>query len=142
MRAVIPGDLVFSFQGTYIRAIGLVQSFAYSLPKPSEFGGVGSNWANTGWCVDVNYHHLDSQIKPADHMETLSPHLPTIYSPLQKNGRGNQGVYLTTVPSNLAYQLVQLIGDEARVLRDSVNRINQFETLKREAEKPILELWE
>jgi len=142
MRAVIPGDLVFSFQGTYIRAIGLIQSFAYSLPKPAEFGGIGANWANTGWCVNVNYHHLDNQIRPVDHIELLASHLPERYSPLQKTGRGNQSVYLTIVPSNLADQLIQIIGGEATRLRDSLNRISQFETLNEEPEKPTLELWE
>ena len=79
MREVAPGDLVLSFQGTFIRAIGVAQSFAYESPKPSEFGSAGSNWDAIGWRVDVNYHRLNHQIKPADHMEKLRPELPAKY---------------------------------------------------------------
>lgn len=142
MRAVIPGDLVFSFQGTYIRAIGLIQSFAYAMPKPSEFGGAGANWSQTGWRVDVKYHLLDHQIRPAEQMELLSPLLPPRYSPLQKNGRGNQGVYLTRVPDNLAYQLIHLIGEEAINLRNAVNKVNEPGLVEGASKNPGLDLWE
>lgn len=38
MREVAPGDLVLSFEGTFIRAIAVVQSYCYECPKPAEFG--------------------------------------------------------------------------------------------------------
>lgn len=38
MREVAPGDLVFSFADTRIRAFGLARSHAYEAPKPEEFG--------------------------------------------------------------------------------------------------------
>ena len=41
MREVAPGDLVLSFEGTFIRAIGVAHSFAYECPKPPEFGTTG-----------------------------------------------------------------------------------------------------
>lgn len=41
MREVAPGDLVLSFQGTFIRAIGVARSHAYESPKPAEFGSAG-----------------------------------------------------------------------------------------------------
>ena len=142
MRAVIPGDLVFSFQGTYIRAIGLIQSFAYAMPKPSEFGLAGANWSQTGWCVDVKYHLLDHQIRPSEQMELISPLLPDRYSPLQQSGRGNQGVYLTRVPDNLAYQLVILIGEEAITLRNAVNRVEEPGLYEGVPKNSGLDLWE
>jgi hypothetical protein len=36
MREVAPGDLVLSFEGTRIRAIGVARSYAYECPKPPE----------------------------------------------------------------------------------------------------------
>lgn len=114
MREVAPGDAVFSFQGTYIRAIGIAQSSAYEAPKPTEFGATGPNWSAIGWRVDVQFLPLENQIRPADHMMLLRPALPYIYSPLQATGRGNQGVYLTRVQPQLAAALVSLIGNEAR----------------------------
>jgi hypothetical protein len=116
MREVAPGDLVLSFEGTRIRAIGIARSFAYESPKPAEFGSAGPNWSLIGWRVDVGYQALSNQIRPADHMERLRPHLPEKYSPLQADGRGLQSVYLTELPPALMQALAELIGEEARIL--------------------------
>jgi putative restriction endonuclease len=116
MREVAPGDVIFSFQGTHIRALGVAQSHCYEAPKPSEFGTAGTNWSDIGWKVEVRYFELQNQIRPADDMAILQPLLPSRYSPLQQTGRGNQSVYLTHVPENLATALVGLIGFEAREL--------------------------
>jgi putative restriction endonuclease len=37
MREVSPGDLVFSFAGQRIIAVGIASSNAYECPKPAEF---------------------------------------------------------------------------------------------------------
>jgi len=113
MREVAPGDLILSFQGTFIRAIGVARSTAYEAPKPPEFGNAGPNWSNIGWRVDVRYYPLIHQVRPADHMDMLSPVLPDRYSPLQVTGRGNQGVYLTQLSPGLSHVLMSLIGPEA-----------------------------
>lgn len=113
MREVAPGDLIFSFQGALIRAIGIAQSHCYEAPKPSEFGAAGSNWSDIGWKVEVQYFSLQNQIRPVDEIAILLPLLPVRYSPLQSTGRGNQSVYLTTVPPDLATALLGLIGHEA-----------------------------
>jgi hypothetical protein len=65
MREVAPGDLVLSFEGTHIRAIGIARSYAYECPKPPEFGSAGPNWSLIGWKVDVGYHILANQIRPS-----------------------------------------------------------------------------
>ena len=49
-------------------------------------------------------------------MNYLRALLPEKYSPLQISGRGNQGVYLTELPTMLMSTLVNLIGDEAALL--------------------------
>jgi hypothetical protein len=116
MREVAPGDLILSFEGTYIRAVGVVQSYCYECPKPAEFGVAGPNWENIGWKVDVHYHDLIHQLRPADHMSVIQPRLPTQYSPLQPSGRGLQGVYLTSIPEKLMEVLADLIGPEVRRL--------------------------
>ncbi|MBU6421600.1 MAG: HNH endonuclease [Gammaproteobacteria bacterium] len=114
MREVAPGDLIFSFEDTRVRAIGIATSYARESPKPPEFGTAGPNWSLIGWRVDVDYRILQNQIKPIDHIARLRPYLPTRYSPLQDSGRGNQGVYLTWVESPLAEELISLIGLEGR----------------------------
>lgn len=128
MREVSPGDLVFSFQGTYIRAIGLARSSAYEAPKPPEFGSAGPNWSRIGWRVDVVFHHLKNQIRPADLMSHIRPALPDRYSPLQSSGRGLQGVYLTLVSAQLATVLVGLIGAEAKALVDQAEQVQEIDS--------------
>jgi hypothetical protein len=112
MREVAPGDLVLSFEGTHIRAVGIASSYCYECPKPAEFGNAGPNWEKIGWKVDVQYRDLTSQLRPADHMAILGPRLPQHYAPLQTNGRGLQGIYLTSVPDDLMQALAGLIGHE------------------------------
>ncbi len=129
MREVAPGDFIFSFQGTYIRAIGIAGSYAYESPKPAEFGNAGPNWDAIGWRVDARYVLMDQQVRPADHMDLLAAELPGRYSPLQLSGRGNQGVYLTFVPPMMAEVLINLIGEQAIKLRA------MFQTISESGEK-------
>jgi len=116
MREVAPGDIVFSFADTSIKALGIAGSHAYEAPKPVEFGGVGAYWDEIGWRVDVGFHRLIHAIRPADYMDRLAPLLPTRYAPLQANGRGQQNLYLTRLSEELALELADLVGHEARVL--------------------------
>lgn len=116
MKAVSPGDVVFSFVDTRIPALALVVSHAYEAPKPLEFGSVGAYWDVVGWRVDARFTRLRHAIRPAEHIERLRPFLPAKYAPLQLNGNGLQAVYLTAVPDSLAWQLVDLIGREARAV--------------------------
>jgi putative restriction endonuclease len=76
MREVTPGDVIFSFSNTTIRAIGVAASYAYEAPKPLEFGQAGAYWNNIGWRIDVKFHELRLTTRPADHMNVLAPLLP------------------------------------------------------------------
>jgi len=118
MLGVQPGDIVFSFAGTVIPAIGVAQSTAYEFPKPIEFGASGKNWERVGWKVAIRYFDMSNIVRPADHMNVLRPLLPEKYSPLQSSGRGKE-FYLTTVPASLAQALIGLIGREAKSLVDA-----------------------
>lgn len=116
MREVAPGDLVYSFADTRIRAFGIVRSHAYEAPKPVEFGSAGRNWEAIGWRVDVEFHEVGKAFRPADWIERLRPLLPHRYSPLQRDGRGVQSIYLTELPRDLALVLADLIGTEVGAL--------------------------
>lgn len=147
MREVSPGDLVLSFEGTFIRAIGVAGSFCYECPKPKEFGSAGPNWDEVGWKVDLFYMDLKHQIRPIEHMTAIAPALPERYAPLQRDGRGLQGIYLTELPENLMYVLAGVIGPEAmdlmrativaepeQLMRHSIGTIEWEEHLQREIE--------
>jgi putative restriction endonuclease len=109
MREVSPGDIVFSFCDTLIKAVGIVTGRAQTGPKP-DFGTAGLNWSQEGWFVPVDYCVLETQIRPKDHIDVLRPFLPGRYSPLQASGDGLQSVYLAEVPETLANALIGLIG--------------------------------
>lgn len=114
MREVAPGDLIFSFADTFIRAIGIAKSVCYECPKPPEFESVGTNWEQIGWKVEVDFRPLAAPIRPIDSFQILRPLLPEKYSPLSAEGRGSQSVYLTEVPAPMAKALAALIGQPAQ----------------------------
>lgn len=116
MREVAPGDVIFSFADTHIKAIGVARSSGYESPKPIEFGSTGAYWDLVGWRVDVAFTPLKSPIRPSSHMQVLAPLLPGRYAPLRPNGDGLQSVYLTYLPDELAGALIDLIGAEAHAL--------------------------
>ena len=63
MREVSPGNVVFSFFDTRIKAIGVVTGAAQAGPKP-DFGSASANWSQEGWFVPVDYCILENQIRP------------------------------------------------------------------------------
>lgn len=113
MREIASGDIVLSFCDTRIKAIGIAQSLAYESPRPQEFGRIGMHWERVGWRVDVLYREFSNPFCPAENMELIRPLLPARYAPLQQDGMGMQGLYLTELPTPLADVLVSLAGQEA-----------------------------
>ena len=107
MQEVRPGDVVFSFCETYIKAIGIVQRSAITSAKP-EFRTAGSNWADVGWFVEVEFEEVLNPIRPKDFMPQIVPLLAEKYAPLQTDGNGLQGVYLTEVSSEFGQLLIDL----------------------------------
>ncbi len=112
MKEVQPGDVIFSFCDTKIKAIGRVTSPAETQPQP-EFRKFREEWSTEGWFVETDFAELDNQIRPKDHIDEIRDLLPSKYSPLQQNGNGIQSVYLASVPAEMATILIQLIGSEA-----------------------------
>lgn len=107
MQEVRPGDVVFSFCDTYIKAIGIAQRAAITSAKP-EFRTAGSNWADEGWFVEVEFEEIVNPIRPKDFMPQIIPLLAEKYAPLQADGNGLQGVYLTEVSSEFGQLLIDL----------------------------------
>lgn len=117
MRECAPGDLVFSFVDTKISQVGVVTSFCVEAPRPDEFGAAGNQWDREGWKVGVAYQPLPSPITPSAHMGVLAPTLPEKYSPIRRDGGGNQ-LYLARVPDAMAKVLLSLVGVAGRVVVD------------------------
>lgn len=114
MTLAKPGELVFSFCDTYIKAVGVITKSAKSAPKPN-LGKSGENWSTEGWLVEAEFKELINKIRPKEHMDKLGPFLPVKYSPLQANGNGLQSVYLAEISSDMANAIVSLVGKEAEI---------------------------
>jgi hypothetical protein len=125
MREVQPGDVVFSFCDTFIKAIGIATSLAESAPKPTSFGTTGAYWNNEGWFVEVEFRELRGPIRPKEHMTLLEPTLPDRYSPIRSSGDGNQGVYLAELPPAMASRILNLVGPEATFILDALEVYGQ-----------------
>jgi hypothetical protein len=141
MREVAPGDLIFSFVDTRVAAIGIAKSYCWECPKPAEFGPAGEYWENVGWRVNVSFVPLFNKIRPKDHIDVLRTILPERYSPLQANGNGQQGMYLTELSQDFASLLGGLIGEEVRPLIEGSQAVPAFEN-GRPATDDDLDVWE
>jgi putative restriction endonuclease len=104
-----PGDIIFSFADTIIKAVGTIAEQYINAPVPKEFGAKGDQWNTDGYLVRVNWTKLDHPFKPKDNIDFLSPYLPKSYSPIQQNGNGNQGVYLAKISEDFGEKLLELI---------------------------------
>ena len=105
-------DTVFSYADGNIRAIGRVTKKCQNHLRPNEFGEIGEQWDHDGWLVKVDWELLDSPISPAAHIPQIAPLLPAKYSPIRKNGKGNQKCYLAAINEALADLLLRLVRGE------------------------------
>ena len=139
MKAVAPGDTVFSYWEGAVRAYGTICSFGYDAPKPAEFGDAGRAWSRIGYRVDVEYVRLQKPVVPRRNWIEIQPLLPSKYSPLNvANGKGLQSVYLAELPGDLGPLLWSLVGASGNPLlaRD------RKRPLIVSAEEPEREVWE
>ena len=127
MQEVRPGDIIFSFCDTYIKAIGVAQRAAIASAKPA-FRTAGSNWADEGWLVDVEFEEIDNPIRPKDFMPQIIPLLAEKYAPLQRDGNGLQGVYLTEVSSEFGNLLANLSNTDLLAIQKDLTVTNNDES--------------
>jgi putative restriction endonuclease len=102
MRRATPGDVVLSYAGQAVRYVGRVAEFAFTAPKPAEFGEKGAYWSHEGWLLPVFWVPLEAPVRPKDLIGTIGPLLPTRYSPIHPiSGAGNQKAYLAEIPPDV-----------------------------------------
>lgn len=111
-------DTVFSYAGGYIRAVGDVIKECQGHLRPNEFGDIGDQWDKHGWLVKVDWRMLQTPLSPTAHISEIAPLLPNKYSPIRKNGKGNQKCYLAEVNESLAEVLLNLIRSENKNFDD------------------------
>ena len=110
MLLIKPGDVVFAFADSQIKAVGVAMGLAQASPKP-DFGGAGLHWADEGWLVEIAFTELDQPIRIRNYMNAVAPVLPDKHSPLREDGTANQA-YLFSVPDQMASVLAGIIGKQ------------------------------
>lgn len=110
MTMVDPGDVVLSYAGSQIRAVGIAVSTAFESPKPQEFGSAGAVWADLGWRVEVDFKELakSERVRPKDFLNELLPLRPEKYSPIQENGN-SLTAYLFEIPEAFAHVILSKV---------------------------------
>lgn len=138
MRRANPGDLVLSYANQLIRYVGRIAEYAFTAPKPTEFGTTGEYWNNEGWLLPVYWTELDPPIRPKSLLSTIGPLLPEKYSPIRPySGDGNQGVYLANVPEAVFKAVVSgTTYDHILLARGGANRLT-FQIVKDELEDRV-----
>lgn len=117
MTQVRPGDVVFAFANTRIKAVAIVNGAHYSKDRPEDFKQTDNEWRKDGWAVPVDYHLVGTPLKASDHIAQIGPHLPAKYSPLKPDGKANQA-YLFPVPEAMATELLALLNVDIDDLGD------------------------
>ncbi len=115
LRLAQPGDIVFAFHDSAIRAVGIVIEAAIEaanpeIQAPPKDGEKAANPATPGWLLNIAWLELKEPFAPARHMAVLEPLLPSAHSPLTASGRGLQGGRLLELRQHLAIPLLQLVG--------------------------------
>lgn len=137
MKEILPGDVIFSFCNTKIKAVGFCRRGYSESPKPTEFGDTGQNWSILGWKVDVDYFEFLSPIRPKDHISILKPFLPTKYSPLSYTGDGFQWMYLTKLTIDFANKLIEIIGSDYNNAFNQLKSVFDDEITEKEIDSDI-----
>jgi len=138
MARVMPGDLVFSFAGAAVRAVGVAVARARVAAKPVEFGAAGEQWGTEpGWQVSVRFRELARPLRTQDFAAELAPVLPAKYSPIRPNGVGNQNTYLAAVPREMADRVRKLLAGQVEDLVAEITGTLSRQSTEDTAERAI-----
>ena len=101
------GDVVLSYANGKIAYFGIVVEEASTSIKPAEFGAAGDDWDNEGWLLPISWQKITPAIKPKLIWAEIQHLFPQKYSPLNKQGGGNQGCYLAEISEQIFLSLLQ-----------------------------------
>jgi hypothetical protein len=116
-------DTVFSYAHGNIMAVGRVMGPWREAVRPSEFGNVGEQWDSDGWLVPIEWVPLKSPFSPRAYLSEIVSLLPERYSPIQKDGHGNQGVYLAEISERLGDKLLSIAGRNKNDITPSLEEV-------------------
>lgn len=130
------GDIIFSYADTRIKAIGIISDHCIEAAIPPEFGTKGHGWDDEGYLVKITWIALEIPFKPKHHITALNEFIPSKYSPIQRNGNGNQAFYLSEISAEFSEKLLTLILRENSTILKSLN-IENAKIEEKEEKKEI-----
>lgn len=108
VRAAAPGDLILSYAGGLIGAVGRVADHAFPAPRPAGFGQADAPHGPDGWRLPVHWVPVDPPVRPAPlYVTDLAPLMPARHAPLNALGRGEQKAYLSEISRPLFERVLQ-----------------------------------
>ena len=99
MLRLEPGDCVFSYFRSSIRAVGVVITGVRTCRRP-DFKFANQFWNEDGWLVDVEFRELATPFDPKSMLDEYQLLGPAVHGPINTKGRANME-YLYEVPENL-----------------------------------------
>jgi HNH endonuclease len=130
-------DTVFSYAHGNIMAIGRVTGPWREAVRPTEFGNIGEQWAREGWLVPIEWIPLDRPYSPRAYLSRIVSLLPDEYSPIRKDGHGNQSIYLAKISDALGNELLRICELTGNSITDSLQQLSI--ALEEEAEERQIE---
>jgi hypothetical protein len=112
MTIVEPGESVLAYKDGVILAIGIVKSRGYDHSRPQAIKELEFEWSDDGWRVDVEWTELMTLVSPKDFIDEIRGLFDEKFAPLQKDGKGKQGLFLTEISKNLFHALADHIGEQ------------------------------
>lgn len=106
MLEVKPGDVIFCFVNQHISKIAVATSAAIDKDMPGNFQNQ-ETWQKNGNMILATYEDIPSPIGPTIIKNNIAPLLPEKYSPLNRNGTGNQG-YLFSLNGRAGRLMLEL----------------------------------
>ena len=101
------GDIVLSYAHGKVSYFGIVVEEASTANKPYEFGAAGDDWDDNGWFLPISWQKITPSVRPKVIWDEIRHLFPRKYSPLNRQGGGNQGCYLAEITEQLFLTLIQ-----------------------------------
>ncbi|MBV7478245.1 HNH endonuclease [Pseudomonas sp. PDM31] len=101
------GDRIISYAEGVIKSIGVVTHSHVEAPIPQTHQKTAEYWAKSGWQVSIEWVPLTVWLCPKNFLDRIVPLLPSMHSPIQKNGDGNL-CYLSSISSELGRLILSL----------------------------------
>lgn len=135
MKLISPGDFIFSHFDKNVSVIGTAQSYCYEARRPEEFPKNQNEGNYDGWRVDVQYFKTKNNFYPKLEFKNIKDFLPEKYSPLDKDGKAAQKLYVTNITNEFAEYIMNKLNIEVSVFPKFDHEISKEDFFRQQLEE-------